>query len=89
LQSYHQSLREVVFRGEAVTTGIFKEPIEGRAKLGRLNLDGDKQADLTVHGGEDKALYAYAWEYYGFWRDQLPGTIYLMECLVKILLLKA
>ena len=66
--------REVIFRGEAVTTGIFKEPIEGRVKLGRLNLDGDKQADLTVHGGEDKAVYAYAWEHYGFWKDQLPGT---------------
>jgi MOSC domain-containing protein YiiM len=66
--------REVVFMGESVTTGIFKEPIEGRVKLGRLNLDGDKQADLTVHGGEDKAVYAYAWEHYGFWRDQLPGT---------------
>ena len=64
----------MLFTGQVVTTGIFKEPIEDRVKLGRLNLDGDKQADLTVHGGEDKAVYASALEHYGFWRDQLPST---------------
>jgi MOSC domain-containing protein YiiM len=45
--------REVVFGKEIVTTGIFKQPVEGQVKLRKLNLDGDKQADLTVHGGED------------------------------------
>ena len=50
--------RQVTFRGELVTTGIFKEPIHHRTKLRELNLDGDKQADLTVHGGVDKAAKA-------------------------------
>ena len=47
--------KEIDFEGQKVTTGIFKEPIEGRIMLRTLNLDGDKQADLTVHGGPDKA----------------------------------
>ena len=51
--------RDVSFREEIVTTGIFKEPVQGAVKLRKLNLDGDKQADLTVHGGEDKAIYTY------------------------------
>ena len=66
--------REVLFRGEVVTTGIFKEPVQGRVRLRKLNLDGDKQADLTVHGGPDKAIYAYPSEHYEYWRRQLPGT---------------
>ena len=49
--------REVVWRGINVTTGIFKQPVEGRVALRELNLDGDRQADLTVHGGEFKAVY--------------------------------
>jgi MOSC domain-containing protein YiiM len=64
--------RTVNFHGQAVTTGIFKEPVEGRIKLRRLNLDGDKQADLTVHGGLDKALYTYPAEHYDYWKKQLP-----------------
>jgi len=63
--------RQVNFRGEVVNTGIFKEPIQGRVKLRKLNLDGDKQADLTVHGGIDKAVYSYAKEHYEFWRKDL------------------
>jgi MOSC domain-containing protein YiiM len=59
--------KEVDFEGQKVTTGIFKEPIEGRVMLRTLNLDGDKQADLTVHGGPDKAVYAYPIEHYEFW----------------------
>lgn len=66
--------RDVVFRGEVVTTGIFKKPIEGRVKLRTLNLDGDKQADLTVHGGVDKAVYAYAVEHYGYGQHELSRT---------------
>ena len=58
--------REVLFGEEIVTTGIFKEPVEGPVKLRKLNLDGDKQADLTVHGGEDKAVYAYPMEHYRY-----------------------
>lgn len=59
-----------------VTTGIFKEPIHHRTKLRKLNLDGDKQADLTVHGGVDKAVYSYPEEHYRFWQKKLPD-IYL------------
>jgi MOSC domain-containing protein YiiM len=65
--------RTVNFNGQAVTTGIFKEPVKGRIKLRRLNLDGDKQADLTVHGGPDKALYAYPAEHYDYWKKRLPN----------------
>jgi MOSC domain-containing protein YiiM len=65
--------RTVYFRGQAVTTGIFKEPVSGRIKLRRLNLDGDRQADLTVHGGLDKALYAYPAEHYDYWKKRLPN----------------
>ncbi|HET7643968.1 MAG TPA: MOSC domain-containing protein [Nitrososphaeraceae archaeon] len=65
--------KEVEFEGQKVTTGIFKEPVEGRIKLRSLNLDGDKQADLTVHGGPDKAVYAYPIEHYQFWRGVYPN----------------
>jgi MOSC domain-containing protein YiiM len=65
--------REVLWHGRPVTTGIFKEPVEGRVALRKLNLDGDRQADLTVHGGADKAVYCYASEHYGYWRNELPG----------------
>jgi len=64
--------KEVVWKGEAVITSIFKEPIEERVKVRLLNVDGDRQADLTVHGGHDKALYAYAAEHYEYWRKKLP-----------------
>ena len=63
----------VNFHGQAVTTGIFKEPVKGRIKLRRLNLDGDRQADLTVHGGPDKAVYAYPTEHYDYWKKRLPN----------------
>jgi MOSC domain-containing protein YiiM len=65
--------KEVDFEGQKVITGIFKEPIEGRVKLKTLNLDGDKQADLTVHSGPDKAVYAYPIEHYEFWRKVYPN----------------
>jgi MOSC domain-containing protein YiiM len=65
--------REVVSEGNVVRTGIFKEPVLGRVPLRRLNLDGDAQADLAVHGGPDKAVYAYAAEHYDYWRDRFPG----------------
>jgi len=64
--------REVIWKGQIVTTGIFKEPVAGRIAVRRLNLDGDRQADLTVHGGPEKAIYAYPAEYYAFWREQFP-----------------
>ena len=64
--------REVFWKGRTVVTGIFKEPVAGRVTIRRLNLDGDRQADLTVHGGPDKAVYAYPAEHYSFWREQFP-----------------
>jgi MOSC domain-containing protein YiiM len=65
--------REVTWQGRLVTTGIFKEPIQGRVMMRTLNLDGDQQADLTVHGGVSKAVYAYPSEHYNYWRTELPG----------------
>ena len=65
--------REVTWQGKLVTTGIFKEPVKGRLMMRTLNLDGDQQADLTVHGGVSKAVYAYPSEHYGYWRTELPG----------------
>jgi MOSC domain-containing protein YiiM len=65
--------REVTWHGMNVTTGIFKQPVEGRVRLRKLNLDGDRQADLTVHGGEFKAVYCYPLGYYEFWKSELPG----------------
>jgi MOSC domain-containing protein YiiM len=64
--------REVTWRGKVVTTGIFKTPVKGPVMLRTLNLDGDKQADLSVHGGLRKAVYAYPSEHYEFWRTELP-----------------
>ena len=64
--------REVVWKGRTVMTGIFKEAVAGRVAVRLLNLEGDRQADLTVHGGPEKAVYAYPAEYYAFWREQFP-----------------
>jgi len=67
-------LREVEWRGKTVTTSIFKAPVSGRVRVDRLNVAGDRQSDLTVHGGANKAVYVYPSEHYAFWREQLPGT---------------
>ncbi len=64
--------REVIWKGKTVLTGIFKAPVEGRIQMRSLNLDGDRQADLTVHGGIEKAIYAYPVEHYAYWRRQQP-----------------
>lgn len=66
--------RLVLRNGEPVSTGIFKEPVAGRVMLRTLNLDGDRQADLTVHGGPEKAVYVYPSEHYDFWRRELPDV---------------
>jgi MOSC domain-containing protein YiiM len=65
--------RLVLRNGEPVSTGIFKEPLVGRVRLRTLNLDGDRQADLSVHGGPEKAVYVYPSEHYDFWKRELPG----------------
>ena len=59
--------REVIHHGRPVTTGIYKKPAAGAVWLAHLNLEGDGQADLRVHGGADKAVYAYPFEHYAFW----------------------
>jgi MOSC domain-containing protein YiiM len=63
--------REVEWHGRSVRTSIWKSPKDGRVRVGRLNLEGDKQSDLSVHGGPEKAVYAYPCEHYAFWRDEL------------------
>jgi MOSC domain-containing protein YiiM len=65
--------REVEWRGKIVRTSIFKAPVSGRVPVARLNVQGDRQSDLTVHGGADKAVYAYPSEHYAFWRKEMPG----------------
>jgi MOSC domain-containing protein YiiM len=64
--------RVVMNNGEPVSTGIFKEPVAGRLMLRTRNLDGDRQADLSVHGGPSKAVYVYPSEHYGYWKHELP-----------------
>ena len=66
--------REVTWKGKTVSTGIFKEPVSERVRVRSLNLDGDQQADLTVHGGVDKAIYVYPFEHYEYWQSELPDT---------------
>jgi len=66
--------QEVKFRNGTVLTGIFKQPVASRVTVKELNLAGDRQADLTVHGGLDKAVYCYPVEHYPFWAAELPGT---------------
>jgi MOSC domain-containing protein YiiM len=65
--------REVTWHGRGVTTSIYKQPVEGRVTLRKVNLDGDRQADLAVHGGESKAVYCYPIEHYDYWKKELPG----------------
>lgn len=64
--------REVTWRGKSIVTGIYKEPVAGRVPLSRLNLDGDRQADLRVHGGPEKAVYVYPSESYELWSRERP-----------------
>ncbi len=65
--------RTLPWRGEPVATAIFKSPVKAAA-IARLGLVGDEQADLTVHGGEDKAVYGYSADHYPWWTGQLPGV---------------
>lgn len=65
--------RQVDWHGSPATTSIYKEPVRGRVALRKLNLDGDKQSDLTVHGGEYKAVYCYPTQHYQYWKEELPG----------------
>lgn len=64
--------RLITWQGETFKTGIFKSPVDGRVMLRETNLDGDRQADLSVHGGPNKAVYGYASEHYSYWHAELP-----------------
>jgi MOSC domain-containing protein YiiM len=66
--------REVTWHGRVVRTSIWKDPVEGLVRVSSLNLEGDQQSDLSVHGGPEKAVYAYPREHYEYWRRELPGT---------------
>ena len=66
--------REVAWKGRTVTTGIFKAPVDGPVALRRHNLEGDRQADLSVHGGPTKAVYAYPTQHYEYWRIELRDS---------------
>ena len=66
--------RDVLWRGGTVSTGIFKAGVNARIFLRTTNLDGDRQADLSVHGGKNKAVYCYPSEHYAWWKRQLPGV---------------
>ncbi|HEX6820662.1 MAG TPA: MOSC domain-containing protein [Candidatus Sulfotelmatobacter sp.] len=63
-----------LYKGATISTGIFKKPVSGPVPLRTLNLDGDRQADLAVHGGPNKAVYGYPSEHYDFWRHELFGA---------------
>ncbi|HLJ85672.1 MAG TPA: MOSC domain-containing protein [Candidatus Angelobacter sp.] len=65
--------QEIPWRGTHVVTGIFKQPVSGRIPLRKLNLEGDGQADLSVHGGEFKAAYCYPIAHYEYWKEELQG----------------
>ena len=65
--------RKVLFNGQIITTAIFKDPVKGPITLRKINLDGDRQADLTVHGGIEKAVYSYPVEHYDYWHKQYPN----------------
>jgi MOSC domain-containing protein YiiM len=66
--------RDIEWRGRVVRTSIWKDPVEGLVHVASLNLDGDEQSDLSVHGGPEKAVYAYPSEHYDYWRRELPAT---------------
>ena len=64
---------ELAWNGKIIRTSIFKHPVTGRVRVARLNVEGDEQSDLTVHGGPEKAVYAYPSEHYPFWRGELAN----------------
>jgi MOSC domain-containing protein YiiM len=67
--------RLLAWGGSTFKTGIFKNPVEGRVVLRTTNLDGDRQADLSVHGGPNKAAYGYPSEHYGAWKSELSDPV--------------
>jgi MOSC domain-containing protein YiiM/ferredoxin-NADP reductase len=66
--------RDIAWKGRTVRTAIWKDPVPGRCRVGRLNLDGDAQGDLAGHGGEQRAVFVYQIESYRYWQGQLERT---------------
>ena len=66
--------QDVTWRAKTVRTSIWKTPVEGRVRVSKINLEGDQQSDLSVHGGVEKAVYVYPSEHYSYWRTQLPDA---------------
>src|SRR5437016_394991 len=66
--------RDIVWKGRTVHTGIWKNPLRGRCRVGRLNLEGDGQGDLAGHGGEQRAVFVYQIESHRYWQEQLNRT---------------
>ena len=66
--------RDIAWKGRTVHTAIWKDPVPGRCRVGRLNLDGDGQGDLAGHGGEQRAVFVYQIESYRYWQEQLKRT---------------
>src|SRR5258708_17053336 len=66
--------RDIEWRGRTVHTGIWKNPVHGRCRVGRLNLEGDGQGDLGGHGGEQRAVFVYQIESYRYWQEPLTRT---------------
>jgi len=66
--------RQVPYLAGTVLTSIFKSPVEGRRAVRCYNIEGDRQSDLTVHGGPNKAVYCYPSEHYAYWKEQLPAS---------------
>jgi ferredoxin-NADP reductase/MOSC domain-containing protein YiiM len=66
--------RDIEWQGRTVHTGIWKNPVQGRCSVGRLNLNGDGQGDLAGHGGEQRAVFVYQIESYRYWQEQLKRT---------------
>lgn len=64
--------RDVEWRGKNVQTSIFKTPVSRRVRVASNNIEGDRQSDISVHGGPEKAVYAYPAEHYDYWRRELP-----------------
>jgi len=65
----------VEWQDRKFATGIFKVPVKGPVRVETLGLEGDVQADRTVHGGKDKSVYAYPSEHYEYWNDQLQSSL--------------
>ena len=66
--------RDASWQGKQVRTSIWKSAVHGRVRVFRLNVEGDRQSDLAVHGGVEMAVYAYPAEHYSYWRRELPGV---------------